>query len=345
MIIYNRLEIRDRMVTEFITIQEITALIDRQKSAFYLVMSSAGNVLGYVSDREIRDALLRDLPPSESISKITNRNIFISQAPLPAEPEIVSVQIDSKNEPVEARIAAPPAAAAVNRAVVMAGGLGSRMGALTEATPKPLIPVAGRALIEHVLLHLSKNGVMNVHIAVNYLGDKIEGHVGCGARYGVAANFIREDRRLGTAGALSLLDPVPSDPFFVINADIITKLNLRAMARAHAEAGAMVTVAVAPHVLECPYGVTRLAGSRIIDIIEKPRTRNWINAGIYILSPPVVANVPRNTYIDMTTMIQGLIARGENVQAFPVREYWHDTGTPEDLQKASADLSKRQPGA
>jgi NDP-sugar pyrophosphorylase family protein len=215
------------------------------------------------------------------------------------------------------------------------------MGDLTKDTPKPLLPVAGKPLIEHVLGLLARHRITNVSIATNYLADRIEAHVGCGARYGLSVTYLREPKRLGTAGAISMLEPIPAEPVFVLNADIITKLDLGAMARRHAAAGAAITVAVAPHVIECPFGVARLAGSQIIDMTEKPHYSHWINAGIYIISSEVIAAIPRNTYVDMTTMIQKTIRRGEHVEAFPIREYWRDAGTPEDIARLSAEWALR----
>ena len=223
-------------------------------------------------------------------------------------------------------------------ALVLAGGLGTRMGPLTDDTPKPLIPVAGKPMIEHVLRHLVRGGVRDVTIATNYLADRVEGYVGCGARYGLKINYIREEKRMGTAGALSLLDPIPKDPFFVVNADILTKLDLRAFARHHARSGAAMTLAVARHVLESPFGVVRCDGTRIVGLVEKPVTEQWVNAGLYVVSPSLVSEVPRNSYVDMTTMIGKLIARGGRVEAFAIREYWRDAGTPADLARADLEL-------
>ncbi|MBI3819414.1 MAG: NTP transferase domain-containing protein [Planctomycetes bacterium] len=336
-------ELLERTASAFTTISEAAAQLDRLKSEFILIRGENGQPVGFVRDIEIRMALLRDLSPSESAAHIANKEFSICGADAPP-PTGMSVVLDSNNTIAEARVSYMNESALPATAVVMAGGLGSRMGPMTGAVPKPLIPVAGRAMIEHVLLYLARNNIQQVAIAVNYLGAKIEAHVGCGARYGISARYIHEDKRLGTAGALSLLDPVPQGPVCVINADVITKLNLRAMARHHYESGAAMTVAVVSHITECPFGVARLSDFSIIDMIEKPRSRNWINAGVYIISPAVFRDVPRNTYIDMTTMIQKLIAGGETVTAFPIREYWHDAGTPQDIERVSADLTN-QPGA
>lgn len=336
-------KLRDASVSEFATISEATAALDQLKAEFIIIKDSSGRIAGFISDAEVRAASLRDVSPSEPASRIANTNFIITKDftnNSDASAAKLVIVVDAAGEPAEAHFATIPNESLPSAAVVMAGGLGTRMGNLTEDLPKPLIRVGARALIEHVLVHLAKHGIADVTIAVNYLANKIEEHVGCGARYGVGAKYLKEQKRLGTAGALSLLDPVPEKAIFIMNADVITKLNLRAMARAHAEAGAAMTVAVLPHMSECPFGVVKLNDQNIIDIIEKPKTRNWINAGIYIISPSILRDIPRQTYVDMTTMIQKLVGRGEPIIAFPIREYWHDAGTPEDLRRVAEDLTK-----
>jgi NDP-sugar pyrophosphorylase family protein len=212
------------------------------------------------------------------------------------------------------------------------------MGSLTESTPKPLIPVAGKPLLEHVLAHLSSHGVEEVALATNYRAEQIEAFAGDGSRFGVKIRTIREPQRMGTAGALSLLDPIPKAPFYVVNGDVLTKLHLGALSRHRHRTGAAIAMAVAAHVVESPFGVVRLAGTRVVDLTEKPRLHQWVNAGLYVLEPRVAASVPRSTYVDMTTMIDKWIQRGEPVEAFPIREYWRDAGTPEDLARADKEL-------
>lgn len=338
-------------VPEIATISDCIAIFDKTADGVLLVTDSTGAPSGFVDDDSFRNAQLRELSSSDPVSKITNRQFtIIHDASESSQKHDITVLAGAGGKPLEVFIQpdvplSSNAPSAIQTAIVMAGGLGQRMGALTQDRPKSLIPVAGRPLIEHVLRLLAKHKIMNVIIATNYLADQIEAFVGCGAKFGVSVQYIREPKRLGTAGALSLIESLPGEPIFVINADVLTKLNLNAMARRHSTSNAMLTVAVAPHVMECPYGVTRLKGSEIIDISEKPAYKHWINAGIYIISPAVVARVPRNTYVDMTTMIQQMIQSGEHVEAFPIREYWHDAGTPDDVARLSAELKNPNIGS
>ncbi|MFN0206594.1 MAG: sugar phosphate nucleotidyltransferase [Planctomycetota bacterium] len=339
------------LAPEIATISDCIAIFDKSAAGVFVITDASGAPAGFVDDDSFRNAQLRELSPGDPVSKIANRQFAILRgAEESLQQDYITVRVGDDGRPVELFI--QPAVylnnnstnAPIRTAIVMAGGLGERMGALTQDRPKSLIPVAGRPLIEHVLRLLAKHKIMNVIIATNYLADQIEAFVGCGAKFGVSVQYIREPKRLGTAGALSIIESLPNEPIFVMNADVLTKLNLTSMARRHIKTNAMLTVAVAPHVMECPYGVTRLKGSEIIDISEKPAYKHWINAGIYIISPAVAARVPRNTYIDMTTMIQQMIQSGEQVEAFPIREYWHDAGTPDDVARLSAELKNTNIG-
>jgi dTDP-glucose pyrophosphorylase len=324
---------------------EVEAAFDRAGAGLLVLCDSTGAPRAVVTDATIRAGRLLGVPGDAPAARLATQEWDrwdshpgepAGAARLAAAGRSVALVVEGGRLAGAFLLENPNETAAF--ALVLAGGLGTRMGPLTDDTPKPLIPVAGKPMIEHVLRHLVRGGVRDVTIATNYLADRVEGYVGCGARYGLKINYIREEKRMGTAGALSLLDPIPKDPFFVVNADILTKLDLRAFARHHARSGAAMTLAVARHVLESPFGVVRCDGTRIVGLVEKPVTEQWVNAGLYVVSPSLVSEVPRNSYVDMTTMIGKLIARGGRVEAFAIREYWRDAGTPADLARADLEL-------
>lgn len=328
--------LRQRTATSMITAGDAASIMDRNPGGFLLLADGSGTTFSFVTDRQLREAALRGLPATDPVARIASGEVTL-RAPEDHEDSGIYLIRSAAGAPTEVVIRGPELLK-INEALVVAGGLGTRMGDLTRDLPKPMIPVAGRPLIEHVLRLLSRHGIMNVTIATNYLGEKIEEHVGCGAKFGVSVRYIREEKRLGTAGALSLLDPVPDAPFFVINADIVTKVNLRAMAAWHGAESPLMSVGMVPHVVECPYGVIQVSDKDIIQIQEKPRQQHWINAGVYVLSPEVAKETPRNVYIDMTTMIQRFIKKGERVCGFPIREYWNDAATPGDIERLSSEL-------
>lgn len=322
-------------LTEIATIAEAAAAVDSGAGAA-LLCRGAGESLGAVTDAALREALLRGLTAGDPASRLDLEPVEILTDP--ASSPRGAFGIVREGAVVTRFLVRMDATPAPRFALVLAGGLGTRMAPLTDSIPKPLVPVAGRPLLEHVLRHLTENGISDVTIATNHLAERIEAFVGSGDRFGLRVRFVRETQRMGTAGAIGMLDPVPQAPFFVVNADVLTKLDLSSMARKQTSTGASLVMAIAPHVVESPYGVVRLVGTRVVDLTEKPRTLHWVNAGIYLLDPRVAAAVPRNVYVDMTTMIDKWIHRGEHVEAVPIREYWRDAGTPEDVARADREL-------
>ncbi len=330
------------------TLADASSAFDRAKSRVALLCDDAGKPVASFGDAELREAALRQLAPSDPVERVANRGLEIvsgdetedaTRSRLAASGREVCVLVDGDGRPREARVLVSPPPRSRLLALVLAGGLGTRMGALASETPKPLVPVAGKPMIDHVLRHLARNAVSDVVLATNHKAQQIEDYLGCGARYGIAVSYLREEKRLGTAGALTLLDPAPDRPFLVVNADVLTRLDLREMERRHRASGAALTMAVAPFGVEVPFGVTRIVGTRVVQIAEKPRFVHWSNAGLYVVSPSLLADVPRNSYVDMTTLIDRFVSRGDPVEAFPVREYWRDAGTPEDVERASREIS------
>ncbi len=174
----------------------------------------------------------------------------------------------------------------------MAGGLGTRLRPLTEDIPKPMLEVGGRPLLEHVLDQVREAGLSRVLMAVNYRAEVIEEHFGDGSEFGVDIGYLREDRPLGSAGALRLAGAELDRPFVVMNADLLTNVNLGALMRFHHEEGNVVTVGVRQYVLELPYGVVELDGTRVTGLSEKPKPQYYINAGIYAVDPAALSLVP-----------------------------------------------------
>ncbi|HKD99696.1 MAG TPA: nucleotidyltransferase family protein [Planctomycetota bacterium] len=322
--------LRQATVTELATFGEAVAAFDRAGRGMALVCDAAGAPRAILTDDEIRAAWLRGLAPSDPV--------LLAASSLEAAAGEVAVERDAAGRPSRVTLRSTADDGRPLRALVLAGGLGTRMRPLTEELPKPLVPIGGRPMIDRVLEHLARNGVTDVTLATHYLADRVEKHVGDGARFGLRVRVVREEKRLGTAGAIGLLDPRPTEPFLVANGDVLTGLDLRAMARRHRRSDAAMTMAVHPYGVEVPYGIARIVGSRVVQLTEKPRFVHWANAGIYVVSPSVVATVEPRTYVDMTTLIDRLIARGEPVEAFPIREYWRDAGTPGDLERANREL-------
>ena len=223
--------------------------------------------------------------------------------------------------------------------VIMAGGYGKRLMPLTETVPKPMLPVNGRPLLEHMLDKLHRAGIRSVNVATHYLSDSIVDHFHDGRDFGVRLNYFQEAEPLGTAGALAKMSS-GTDPLLVINGDILTGVDIRAMLHYHRENNSQLTVGVRQYDIEVPFGVVETDGVNVTRIAEKPVLRHFINAGIYFVDPAMCRLVPENRYFDMPDLITAVIASGFTVISFPVREYWLDVGRLEHYQKAEADVAK-----
>ncbi|UCH34037.1 MAG: nucleotidyltransferase family protein [Armatimonadota bacterium] len=219
-------------------------------------------------------------------------------------------------------------------AVIMAGGEGMRLRPLTERIPKPMVDIGGVPLLERQIQRLAKAGLRRVYLSVNYLGHVIEQHFGDGRDFGLDIRYLREDRKLGTAGALTLLPERPTAPILVINGDIVTDSDFGSLLAFHLQHEAEVTVAAVDYRIEIPYGVIRSEGPRVTSLHEKPSQRFLCNAGIYAIAPAVLELLRPRAVINMTDLIEVALASGRPVSVFPVHEYWTDIGTPAELEQA-----------
>ncbi|MBC8331877.1 MAG: nucleotidyltransferase family protein [Anaerolineae bacterium] len=223
------------------------------------------------------------------------------------------------------------------QAVVMAGGFGTRLRPLTEELPKPLLPVGDRPLLERTIEQLRQAGIRNVSITTHFMAEKIKQHFGDGNVFGVDINYVEEITPLGTAGALGLMD-TPKDPLLVINGDILTQVNFRAMLAFHRQNQAALTVAVRRFEFKVPYGVIKSEGPFVKGLSEKPVLNFFVNAGIYLLEPSVYEYIHSDQHLDMTELIQILLDNDCKVASFPIVEYWLDIGQHTDYEQAQQDI-------
>jgi len=224
------------------------------------------------------------------------------------------------------------------RAVVMAGGFGTRLRPLTEDLPKPMLPVGTKPLLELIVEQLRNAGIKQVNVATHYRGEMIADHFKDGQDFGVDISYVQEDQPLGTVGALSLLEE-SDDPLLVINGDILTRVDFRAMLDFHREQNADLTIAVKLYEFSVPYGVINTNGVMVTGISEKPVVRQFINAGIYLLNPSVRRLIPNGEPYDIPELIEQLLKAGRPIVSFPVREYWLDIGKADHYDQARADIA------
>jgi len=227
-----------------------------------------------------------------------------------------------------------------NTIVLMAGGLGSRLRPLTEETPKPMLTVGSKPILETILESFSHYGFRNFYFSVNYKAEKIRDYFKDGSQYGVNISYLNEATRLGTAGALSLLPNDIRDPLIIMNGDLLTNVNFERLLNYHLLTKANATMCVREYKLKIPYGVVKTEGASIQEIIEKPTQNFFVNAGIYVLSPDTLKLLPKNDYFDMPQLFQKLIDNQNKVCSFPITDYWMDIGQPNDFDQANSEYDE-----
>lgn len=332
------------------TLRDAIVRIDSSGLQLALVLDRDGRLLGVLSDGDVRRAILRGCDLATPTSNMMNR--YPTTAPSTTSSSELLAMMRRKvlhhvpllNDAMQVVGLAmlDELAGVVNQpnwVVLMAGGLGSRLMPLTEDCPKPMLQVGGKPVLESILESFSEQGFRKFFLSVNYLAHAIRDHFGDGSKWGVDISYLNEDKRLGTAGALSLMPERPSEPLVVMNGDLLTRVRFDNMLNFHTEHGAAATMAVREYDFQVPYGVVQLNGSNIAAIEEKPVHRFFVNAGIYTLSPEVFEHIPHDTFFDMPTLFERVLAAGHPTSAFPLREYWLDIGRLEEFERAQQEWS------
>lgn len=223
-------------------------------------------------------------------------------------------------------------------AVLMAGGKGERLRPLTEKTPKPLLPVGDKAIIDHNIDRLISYGIQNISVTVNYLKEQIEEHFSV-LRNGVRVQCVREPKYLGTIGSIKFVDNFSHDTVLVMNSDVFTNINYEDFYLHFKEYNAEMSVAAVPYNVSIPYGILDLDGRNVQGLLEKPKYNYYVNAGIYLIKRRALDEIPDETFFNATDLVEKLIAEGKKVIRYPLNGTWIDIGNPQEYQKAK-DLVK-----
>lgn len=219
-------------------------------------------------------------------------------------------------------------------AVLMAGGKGERLRPLTEKTPKPLLPVGDKAIIDHNIDRLISYGVQHISVTVNYLKEQIEEHF-LEPHNGVQVQTVREPKFLGTIGSIKFVKEFYNDTVLVMNSDLFTNINYEDFYLHFKEHDAEMSVAAVPYTVSVPYGIFDLNGRDIQGLIEKPTYNYYANAGIYLIKKSALEEIPEDTFFNATDLIEKLISEGKKVIRFPLNGTWIDIGNPQEYQKAN----------
>ena len=333
------------LVTDQGSIRDGMRAVDAGGSKIALATDREGRLTGVITDGDLRRALLAGMTLDDPVAQIMSRD-FIALEPGQGRADVQELMRARRIDaiPIVAADGRPvglhllhvflDAAPLGNWAVVMAGGRGQRLRPLTDTTPKPMLRVAGRPILERIVLHLAGAGIERIFLSVNYGGQQIEDHFGDGSAFGCSIDYLREEQPLGTAGSLSLLPEPPSEPLLVLNGDLVTNVDVRRLLDFHVAGGHAATIGTRRYHHTIPFGCIEADGDLVLSLQEKPTLHRLVNTGIYVLDPAVQAMVPSGVDVTMPWVIDQLLAEGSSVGAFEVEGDWIDIGQREQLDLA-----------
>jgi dTDP-glucose pyrophosphorylase len=328
---------------------EVMKVIDEGAVQIALVVDDQQRLLGTVTDGDIRRGILRNVSLEDPVEKVMNTNPVVLKVSDSKSKYKTFLQyrlrqipvVNEQNQVLDIKLFGDFAAEEVdNWVVLMAGGLGTRLRPLTLTKPKPMLEIGGKPILETIIENFMEHGFSKFILSVNYKSEIIKHYFGDGSKLGVSIQYIDEHKRMGTAGSLSLLPEKPTKPFFVMNADLLTKVNFKQLLDFHYEHEAFATMCVRDYEFQVPYGVIKTHNQRLLSIEEKPVQRYFVNAGIYVLNPEVLEFIPSGAFFDMPQLFETIIQHGKEAAVFPIREYWMDIGHINDYEKANDDYPK-----
>ena len=316
-----------------------------------LVTDKKGKLLGTITDGDIRGALIKHLGMDCLVEKVMNDS---PETALNSDtPDLIMSKMKSRNLlhiPIvdENKILIglktiqhlTYAKRYDNPVFLMAGGFGTRLLPLTKETPKPLLDVGNRPILETIIVRLAKAGFYNFYISTHYKAEKIKEYFGDGSTWGVKIEYVNEEKPLGTAGSIGLLPKnLPKLPILMMNGDVLTEVNFEHLLTFHQQQKGIATMCIREYDVQIPFGVVNTEELQAKSIVEKPIQKFFVNAGIYVLEPELVNKVITNTSIDMPNLLENQIGQGEKISVFPIYEYWLDVGQIEEYKKANREFT------
>ncbi|WP_206810940.1 nucleotidyltransferase family protein [Paradesulfitobacterium ferrireducens] len=334
------------------TLLEALQVINNDVLQIALVVNDVRCLQGTVTDGDIRRAILKGLPLNAPVTQVMNGSpITIAQTAKPKEALFLMQakgihQIPAVNESgmvVGIHVLSDLIASKVkpHTVVIMAGGMGTRLRPLTQEIPKPMLKVGDKPILQTIIEQLRDHGLIKITLAVNYLAEQIEEYFGDGNSFGVKINYLKEKNRMGTAGALTLIEELPEAPLLVMNGDILTNVDFSQLLQFHNTEKHAVTMCVRNYDFRVPYGVVILDEDyKVSAIEEKPLHSFLVSAGIYVINPDAISLIPRDSYFDMPSFLELAKNLPNGVGCFPIHDYWIDIGENKEYQRANADYGR-----
>ncbi|WP_417436000.1 nucleotidyltransferase family protein [Idiomarina abyssalis] len=340
---------RNVVVAATVSVKEALQRLDREALRIVLVCDDSMRLLGVVTDGDIRRALLKGVGLEKEVQTIMNTSPTTVANSISRKDAIALMQSKSilavpvvdgdKLVGLQTLQQAKSTQQYDNPVFIMAGGFGTRLRPLTDDTPKPMLKVGERPILETLILNFIKSGFSNFYISTHYLPNVIKDYFGNGSKWNVNITYVHEENPLGTGGALGLLpENTPDLPLIMVNGDVLTNVDFERVLDFHVQNDALATMCVREYDYQIPYGVIVGDGERIISMEEKPVQRFFVNAGIYVIDPEVFKSVDKNRHIDMPTLLQDYLNKNEEVLMFPIHEYWLDIGRMDDFERAQLDI-------
>lgn len=340
------MDINKLKLTPSSSIEEALKIVGKERVRLGIIVDEKDKFLGVISDSNIRKALINGKSLKDNIKEIYTKNpITIKEntsknelLKLSAKTDIYDFPVlDEQGTIVSIKSISSLYKANANFIIIMAGGLGSRLKELTKNTPKPMLKVGKKPILESIVQRLKAQNFENFIFCVNYKKQIIEEYFKKGEKLGVKIAYIKERKKLGTAGALSLIKQDFEESFIVMNADILTELDFNALLKAHKKSKALMSVCVREFEQQIPYGVITQKQGFIQSIEEKPKQKFLVSAGIYVLEKEILNLVPKNEYLDMPELIKLAMQKGR-VNTYIINDYWIDIGRMEEFLKANEDF-------
>ena len=337
---------KNTLVKDSSNLETVIKNLEKTALQIVLVVDKENKLLGTITDGDIRRGLLKGLTKKDKINTIVNRKaITVNSQITSSQVERIMVKkgirhipiVNNKNQVTDLHIWDKPHLSEKidNNIVFMVGGKGKRLMPLTKSMPKPMLKVKGKPILEILVKKAKSEGFNNLIFITNHLENVIKSYFNSGSNWGVNIKYYNEKEPLGTAGGLSFIRSNRNKPVIVLNGDVITEISFKNLLDFHKNQNNEATIAVKKFEIENPYGVIRMSKEKVVDLIEKPISKSYVSAGIYVFNPVLFKKIKKNKYLDMSLFINRLLKRKIKITACPIHERWIDIGQHTDYKKAN----------